>query len=260
MQTYEQLTKYYSEDVIRHNPKKVLVEYLQYEILDSIFKQKASRYLSFIGGTAIRIVYNSDRFSEDLDFDNFGLSFPEFEELTNLVIKDMKLKGFEVEFRFVEKGAYHCYIKFPKLLQEYHLDQSPTEKILVRIDTMEKEPIVEPKIETINKFSIFRDILVNPKEIILSQKLITILDRRREKGRDFYDVSFLLGITQPDFTYIKKSLNLDKDEFIKKVFKRCQLLNFNQLAQDVEPFLVDPTQSARVKNFQNFIKNTFSKL
>lgn len=260
MQTIEQLKNYYSEQLIKNNPKRVLVEYLQYEILDSIFKQKSSSSLSFIGGTAIRIVYGSDRFSEDLDFDNFGLSFPEFEELTNLVIKDMELKGFKVEFCFVEKGAYHCYIKFPKLLQEYHLDKSPTEKILVRIDTMEKEPAIQPKIKTLNKFGIFRDILVNPKEVILSQKLLTILDRRREKGRDFYDVSFLLGLTEPDFIYLQKSRKLSKEKFTKQLLARCSDLNFNQLAQDIEPFLVDPAQSIRVKNFPNFIKTILPKL
>ena len=53
----------------------MLVEYLQYELLDSLFKDAAAAELSFIGGTAIRILHDSPRFSEDLDFDNFGLSF-----------------------------------------------------------------------------------------------------------------------------------------------------------------------------------------
>ena len=52
----------------------MLVEYLQYELLDSLFKNKAVAALSFIGGTSIRILHDSPRFSEDLDFDNFGLS------------------------------------------------------------------------------------------------------------------------------------------------------------------------------------------
>jgi len=67
MLTFDQIKKVYPEEVLIKNPRAVLVEYLQHEILDSIYKQPGSENLSFIGGTAIRIVYESKRFSEDLD-------------------------------------------------------------------------------------------------------------------------------------------------------------------------------------------------
>ncbi len=252
MLTLPQLKKYYS-DVKNAPSKSILVEYLQYEILDSIYKQKKSAQLSFIGGTAIRIVYGGNRFSEDLDFDNFGLSFEEFQELMNDVIGDMKLKGFVMEVRLVEKGAYHCYIKFPHILQEANLSLVVDEKILVRIDTVEKEKIFQPKIHTLNKFDIYRNILANPIDIVLSQKLMTILGRKREKGRDFYDTSYLYGKTQPDFSYIEKVLSVTKDEFIEKLLARCEELDFTFLAKDVEPFLIEADQTSRVIGFKEFI-------
>jgi predicted nucleotidyltransferase component of viral defense system len=253
MLTFDQLKKYYSDATI-YSPKSMLVEYLQYEILDSIYKQKSSAQLSFIGGTAIRIVYGGGRFSEDLDFDNFGLSFDEFQSLMDDVVRDMQLKGFAMESRLVEKGAYHCYIKFPHILRASGIGSSSGENILVRIDTVRKEKTVTADMHTLNRFDIYRTILANPIDIILSQKLITILERKREKGRDLYDVSYLYGITEPSFSYIEKTLGITKNEFIEQLIGRCETFDFAYLAKDVEPFLMDPHQSLRVIDFKNFIR------
>lgn len=254
MLTFEQLRKYYSDNPVA-SPKSMLVEYIQHELLDSLFKQEESRYLSFIGGTALRIVYNGSRFSEDLDFDNFGLSFDEFQKLTDAIVADMRLKGFIVEFRTIEKSAYHCYVRFPHILQEARLESDSEEKILVRIDMMEKRKIFTPVTYTLNKFDIYRSILVNPLDILLSQKLITILGRKREKGRDFFDVSYLYGMTQPNFGYIEEVTGMNQQEFVKKLLARCEELDFSFLAKDVEPFLMYPEQSARVIDFKGFIAN-----
>lgn len=253
MLTFEQLQSYYPSHTVV-SLKSILVEYIQHELLDSLFKQEKSQHLSFIGGTALRIVYNGSRFSEDLDFDNFGLSFDEFQGLADAVVEDMRLKGFAVEFRTIEKSAYHCYVKFPRILQEAKIESDSEEKILVRIDMMEKEKIFAPVVHTLNKFDIYRNILVNPVDILLSQKLITILERKREKGRDFFDVSYLYGMTRPNFKYIETIMGMSKEEFVKKIFSRCAELDFSFLAKDVEPFLMNPEQKIRVTHFQTFIK------
>ncbi|PIR73471.1 MAG: hypothetical protein COU40_01900 [Candidatus Moranbacteria bacterium CG10_big_fil_rev_8_21_14_0_10_35_21] len=253
MLTLTQLKKYYSASEAAFL-KNILVEYLQFELLDSIYKQKKSALLSFVGGTAIRIAYDGNRFSEDLDFDNFGLSFEDFQKMISDVIEDMKAKGFEMETRTIEKGAYHCYIKFPHILQAEGFSSARNEKILVRIDTVKKEKIFEPAMLTLNKFDIYRNILVNPIDILLSQKLITIIQRKREKGRDFYDASYLYGKTQPNFSYAAKTLSITQDEFAEKIIARCEKLDFAYLAKDVDPFLIYPEQSVRVLNFKEFIK------
>ncbi len=258
MLTIDQLKKYYP-DSPKISSRSILVEYLQYELLDSIYKREESRFLSFIGGTSIRIVYGGSRFSEDLDFDNFGLNFSDFQKLLKEVVRDMSVKGFSIEFRFVEKMAYHCYIKFPHILQNSEISKLPGEKILVRIDAPKKEKIFSPRPFTLNQFDIYRNILVNPADIILSQKMITILQRKREKGRDFFDISYLYGFTKPDFAYIEKILKIKKTDFQSKIVKKCEELDFNRLAKDIEPFLINPEQSERVVDFPNFIKEKFSR-
>jgi predicted nucleotidyltransferase component of viral defense system len=253
MLTLEQLKRYYV-GIDQVSEKSILKEYIQYELLDSLFKEEMSKYLSFIGGTAIHVVYGSTRFSEDLDFDNFGLTFDDFENLSHSVTDDMKMKGFEVEFRTVEKGAYHCYVRFPHILQHSQISSDPGEKVLVRIDMMKKTKIFSPEIFQLNRFDIFRTILVNPVDILLAQKLITILFRKREKGRDFFDVSYLYGMTQPDFDYIEATTEIPRKEFMEKVVARCKELDFEALAQDVRPFLFKENQIDRVRKFQEFIE------
>lgn len=255
MLSFDQIKKVYPEDIFIQNPRAILVEYVQHEILDSIYKQSGSEYLSFMGKTAIRIIYKGKRFSEDLDFDNFGLNFLQFKKLLEKVVIDMNRKGFDLEFKFIEKGAYHCYIKFPKLLQKSNLTVHKEEKILVRIDTARKKKQIKPEIFILDKFNVYRKILVNPADIILSQKIVAILERKREKGRDFYDVSFLLAKTMPNYEYLEKVHKIKKVDLKKLILKKIDNLNFQQLTEDVSPFLQESSDKERILTFKEYIIN-----
>ena len=231
------------------------MEYLQYELLDSLFKNSAAAALSFIGGTAIRILHDSHRFSEDLDFDNFGLSFAQFEDLLKTACRDMEYKGFLIEYRIVEKGAYHCYIRFPEILHQSGLTADAGRKIFIRIDSEAKEKIYEPRKVFLNKFTVYRQVLAAPAGVLLAQQMITVLYRKREKGRDIYDVSFLLGFAVPDFAYIEKLLGMDSTEFSQRFNERLGELDLNFLARDVEPFLFTPEERERVATFREYWEN-----
>lgn len=254
MLTLEQIKKNIGIETFNRSPKASLIEYLQYEILDSLFKQKNSENLSFIGGTSIRIVYQSQRFSEDLDFDNFGLNFEDFKKLLDNTAKDMKIKGFELEFKFVEKMAFHCYIKFPNILFFNELSKNNDEKLLIRIDAVEKDKDVTPDMYILNNFGVYRKILVNPADIILSQKILAILERKREKGRDFYDVSYLLGITKPNYKYLKDIRNWNPKTVKEKLLGKIDSLNIKELSDEVLPFLLKPEDTDRVLTFKEYIE------
>ena len=116
--------------------RAIVREYLQYKILQAIFESTQASQLSLLGGTALRIVHGNSRFSEDIDLDNFGLSWQAFGELIHGVRLFLELEGFLVETSMVAKDAFHCDLRFPELLYEQGLSPHRQEKILVQLDTV----------------------------------------------------------------------------------------------------------------------------
>lgn len=248
--TLDQIKTYFPEAVYRSNPQGALVEYLQHELLDSLFKEPGSSDLAFIGGTCIRILHQSIRFSEDLDFDNFGLSFEEFESLLIKACRDMEYKGFIIEYSVKEKTAFHCYIRFPELLFKAGITPDRGRKILIRVDTEVKERNYAPLVSILNRFAVFRRVIAAPLPVLMAQKMMAVISRPREKGRDLFDLSFLMGMTRPDFAYIQKSLGIEKHEFLRRFESRLDELDLDFLAREVEPFLFDSNQKERVLLFK----------
>jgi len=131
--------------------RAIVREYLQYKILQAIFESAQASKLSFLGGTALRIVHGNSRFSEDIDLDNFGLSWQAFGELIQKVKLFLELEGFLVETSMVAKDAFHCDLRFPKLLYEQGLSPHQQEKILIQLDTVAQGSKTRPDFGFINQ-------------------------------------------------------------------------------------------------------------
>lgn len=196
MLTLPQIVEQYPE-ILRPYKRALLREYLQLKILSIIFASEFAAKLSFLGGTALRIVYNNTRFSEDLDFDNFDLREGEFEALSRVVQKGLEAEGLTVEINFAGKDAYRCNIRFPEILHANELSPLAEEKILLQIDSFAHGFAYRPDKKILNKFDVFSEIFVTPLDILLSQKLYAAVNRKRAKGRDFFDIVFLLAMTKP---------------------------------------------------------------
>lgn len=237
--------------------KYVLAEYYQHELLDSLFKLKGSEHFSFHGGTAIRIIYKGRRFSEDLDFDTDR--FDLFDELLILVVNDMQHKGFELEFRLIHKGAYHCHIKFPKILESTGLSGHKQEKLLIKIAATPTSNLYSHGV-LLENYNIFRHIYVNPSDIILAKKLITIPERNRPKGRDMYDVTWLWGMTTPNISYLKSTTTYDLKQVLTNVYDYVTTLDLPLLAKETRQFLIYPDEENRILHFADFIKQKIAEL
>ena len=252
MLEFQQIKKQYPENLQRFE-RSILREYLQYKILQAIYDSKHASRLAFLGGTALRIVYGNTRFSEDIDLDNFGLSWEEFEEVIDKVNRFLSLEGFEVEVKNVKKGAYHCNLRFPKLLYDEGLSPLPGEKVLIQVDTTAQGYNYQPEVVLLNKFDVFAEIRVTPLDTLLSQKIYTAVNRKRPKGRDFYDITFLASRTKPDYAFLKQKMDVDTEEKLKEeITSRIADYDFNAIADDVAPFLMSQKESKRVQKFPMF--------
>lgn len=233
----------------------ILKEYLQYTILDIIFSSRFWEHLSFLGWTAIRLIYNSSRFSEDLDFDNFGLSETDFEWLSKVVKQELEKLWYEVEIRNVYKWAYRCYIKLPKILKELGFSALDDEKIPIQIDTVKQDYIYASDKKIIDKFDVYKMINICPIDIILSKKIHALIDRKRSKWRDIFDIIFLYKFTLPNFEYLWAKTGIKNNVELKKALSEfCKNISLREMTDDVRPFLINPNEAQRVLHFNEFIE------
>lgn len=236
--------------------RNILREYLQYKILQIIFLTEYSAKLSFMGGTCLRIVFGTNRFSEDLDFDNFGLTEIEFDSLSDIVAKHLQEEGYIVEIKTIHKGAFRCYIRIPNLLFDNKLSGYQEETILIQLDTEAQKFEYKPESFILNKFDILSRIYYTPQNILLSQKIWAILNRKTPKGRDYYDTMFLFSIANPDYKYLKLKADISNIYELKtKLELKIQSINIKQLIKDVSPFLINPNDINRIELFPDFINS-----
>jgi predicted nucleotidyltransferase component of viral defense system len=90
MLSYEQMAQGFAPTIRDSKPRGVLREYLQYLILKAIYTSKYGKDLVFLGGTCLRIIYGSARFSEDLDFDNRGLSQDDWRDMSEWIVSYLR--------------------------------------------------------------------------------------------------------------------------------------------------------------------------
>lgn len=234
--------------------RNIVREYLQYKILQSIFESEYASQLSFLGGTALRIIHGSQRFSEDLDFDNFGINTTTFNLLTKQVQHDLAREGYAVEIRNVFKGAYRCYVRIPRLLYDHGLSPHKDEKVMIQLDTMAQKFSYTPDPVILNKFEVFTRVNVTPLPILLSQKIGAALERKTAKGRDFYDIVFLFSKTKPDYNYLRDKTGINNPEELKKrLLERCETIDLQALIKDVRAFLINSKDTQKISLFKDYI-------
>jgi len=258
MLSVEELLPYYPENQ-RTFREFILREYLQHKILQIVFDQRPyANQLCFLGGTCLRIVHGNTRFSEDIDFDNFGLTEKDFQAISATVKKELEREGYKVEMRTVLKGAFHCHVQFPGLLFKEGLSGHREQKILIQLDTEPQHFDFQPEMYILNKFDVFTEIPVTPPSLLLAQKFYTILNRKRSKGRDFYDVVFLLSRqVKPNYDYLKMKVGVGTPGALRdKVNGVCSKLDMGEMAKDVAPFLFHAADSRKVESFVKYLGQT----
>jgi len=131
-----------------------------------------------------------------------------------------------------------------------------SEKILIQLDTEPQNYEYEQEKFMLKKFALFRFISVVPVSTLLSQKIAALLGRKRGKGRDYFDVTFLMSKTMPDFKYLNVKLGITNIAQLKQtLIENAESVNLKELAIDVSPFLIKNDQIDRVLMFKEFVES-----
>ena len=260
----EQLIQNYNPRNIEE-VKNAIKEIIQTIVLIGLSRSNFFSKASFYGGTALRIFYGLNRYSEDLDFtlnaadESFSLT-PYVQSIINVAKSygidlnvEVKSKKIEtpVESAFAKLNTYQAFISFnidERLTSRLHKDELIKVKFEVDCNpslgfNVESKWITEPELASINVLDI---------ESLFSGKLHAILCRNyknRVKGRDFYDFIFYINKkVKPNLNYLKNKLIesniLDKDavftiDILKEMLiQRFNQIDFKQVRDDAQKFVM----------------------
>jgi predicted nucleotidyltransferase component of viral defense system len=207
-------------------------EILQLLLLDNLYSISGSEKIIFQGGTALRWVYGGMRFSEDLDF----------------VTSQPKRINENLLNRAGQKIANACLVQFGPGKAEWQIKGSREHAFKIfyiyRPEAQRERIAVKMELETLRagstpdfKSYILRElpsvagliakselmlpytssiILTETPQEILSDKIRALYERRYLKGRDIYDIWWIVNQlnTSPDWTNTQNKLSMYKTAFV----------------------------------------------
>ncbi len=217
-------------------------EYCQHNILAGIYSNESSEKLLFKGGTALRIIYQSPRFSEDLDFTGIqGVTHYEVENLLTATLKNLEGWGLDLDINGAKTttGGYLAKIKFH--LYSY--------KFLINLEISFRQRrakvlqnVISIKNDYIHTYSIIHLPLVN----IIDGKIAALLSRN--KPRDWYDLYFFLH---------NQMLNNKQKNQLPQILQELKRTEID-FKKDLKEFLPRSHQMI-LKDFKNILIKEFGK-
>lgn len=202
------------------NINNIVREYWEMFILDGLYSSALGESLVFKGGTALRLIYNSPRFSEDLDFSLIGkINFNDFKR----TVKDIIFQQPELSIKeiYSKKNTYFALINFK---QEY-LSQTLSIKIEISKRKLSLRKNIDFKLSTASSPTTNLKPLVGvfTLERLLKEKLNALSSR--QKARDLFDVWFLgqllkKEISLPETKLRKRDIKQELNRFLPKNYQR----------------------------------------
>jgi len=240
----------YPNEQARYN---YLREYLQLYILKILDEKGYFQRLAFVGGTALRIIYDLKRFSEDLDFSLIDTKAFPAKQLAENIARELKLINCDVTVKCkVDKTVAVIWFKFPQLLSALGLSPHQTQLLSIKMEIDQNPPQGFNTIFTvINKEFL---IAINHYDLpsLFASKLHAFLFRKYRKGRDYYDLLWYLSRKViPNYRLLNEAiiqtqhrdLKLNAVSLKHLLEEQINQTNFKHIALDVEAFLEDSNES-----------------
>lgn len=260
------LSKYECETT--NDFENALHEIFQSIALLGLWRAKFFEHAAFYGGTALRIVYGLDRFSEDLDFSlleaKAGLDLAKY---NSAVVRELSAFGFDVSVEQKQKvKSSQIQSAFLKANTREQLIQIELPNALVgslprdKIIKIKMEVDIDPPVaaETEAKMLIQPipfSVLTYDLPSLFAGKIHAVLCRSWKaavKGRDYYDLVWYLSRgVQPNLDHLKARLVQSghmkgNAEFSIEVLKKMLAYRFSEVSfdsakKDVRRFIKDTT-------------------
>ena len=198
-------------------------EYVQLELLRRLSSSMLKRHICFKGGTAFHLIYNMDRYSEDLDF---SLS----SEISAQEVMN------ELKSLFKNEDITDSAIKRKTVLLEIRQAFTPQNfRVKLEINTDNIVPTVLK-----NLFSLYMphsfNLQVMRADYLVAQKIRALL--QRNMGRDIYDLWFILRTRLSiDFELVGQLVNLPTEHVREAVIKKVGSWKEKNIANDLNPFI-----------------------
>lgn len=235
----------------KYNTLREGLQHLVLKILDDTGRFKD---LSFVGGTALRILYDLRRFSEDMDFSLQRPKDPHFDfrTMTDALVRQLEIYGLPVDTKAKEVGAVRSvFLRFKGILQEFRISRREGEKLAIKLE-VDTNPPAGARLESriLQKEFLFT-VVHHSLPTLFAGKLLAFLYRAYTKGRDVYDLIWYLSRKTPvNRTFFENGLlqstgnkrSWSEDELIEQVTAKVDVLKMDDVVKDVLPFLDDPSE------------------
>lgn len=255
----------YKYDIKNTNDEiNALKEIIQEIVLSGLSRGNFFNEAAFYGGTALRIFYNLDRFSEDLDFallepnKNFDIN-----KYFNYIEKELKAYGINLNITAKEKSfdsnitssflkgnTLELILKFFPSEEEHKYDYI-LKKLKIKLEVDINPPMGATYEDKYKLLPSPHQIKLYDKESLLAGKIHAILCRGwsdRVKGRDLYDYIFFLASDTKvnlellknkliESNYIKENDEFDINELKKILINKFEKIDYSKAIEDVKPFI-----------------------
>ena len=162
----------------------IVREYFQHLFLSHLYRQKDADHLLFKGGTALRIIWQSPRFSEDMDFTGTHANIRAIESVLERTLVGVEGEGIHVKIDEAKKtsGGYFSILQFEG---EGNQGEIQLEVSLRPAGRAKGDMALIPS-EFLPPFTLIH----LDEKTLVDEKVGALLTRA--KPRDFYDLYFIL--------------------------------------------------------------------
>ena len=248
-----------------------LREILQQTALLGLARHQFFQHAVFYGGTALRILYGLDRYSEDLDFSLLQPN-PEFDFAPFLygMNQELMAMGFELDVdlrkKNVDTGIRSAFLKGNTLSMLLSIQGTnrvrgvhPEQKIQIKLE-IDTDPPLAHKLPESKLVKNPVPFYVSTYEIsdLFAGKMHAALCRnwnKRIKGRDWYDVIWYIQRGTPlNLTHLQERMRqtghlqpkekFGKEELLEKLKKKIDEIDWEAAKSDVAVFIPDKQRLA----------------